>query len=164
MFQFNASTPMNSICENYLNNEKKENVDNFLLVNSDITKNEVDDVIDDVPDDEENVQVEEEKKVDESDDMFKTRLHIMMIDDIPYFYEQDINVAKAKLFLLANKLRKTFSSDDDFEEDNFSIIYKSPEEIQVVSIIDLFFFKYHKVLHTLKLDYVCQMDDESLNF
>lgn len=100
----------------------------------------------------------ERSSCEEKEEEFKSKMYILFIDDIPYFYEDDINVARANLFRLAHRLKNHLNCDQR------NILLKSPEEIEVVNIFDFSFFKYHHVLHTLRIDYVCKIDDDSLNF
>lgn len=81
------------------------------------------------------------------------RIYIISIDNVPYYYENDLTTIRKKMWQLANTYIANVSDSYETYQDKY-IMTNDMNEIQIVCPLDFILFKYSHVLHVLKIDYV----------
>lgn len=93
------------------------------------------------------------QKINDSEEDNDDRIYIISIDNVPYYYENDLTSTRKKMWQLANTYIANDSDSYEIYNDKY-IMTNDMNEIQIVCPLDFILFKYSHVLHVLKIDYV----------
>lgn len=89
---------------------------------------------------------------DDSDEDIEDKLYIISIDNIPHYYENNLENARKKMWEIANLLVKT--SSHDFDTTDYYIFTNSLDSIKIIAPYNFLLLKYHHVLFEFRIDYV----------
>jgi len=89
---------------------------------------------------------------DDSDEDIDEKLYVISIDNIPHYYEENLENARKKMWDIANLLIK--SSCQNFDTTDYYIFTNSLDEIKIIAPYNFLLLKYHHVLFEFKIDYV----------
>ena len=107
-----------------------------------------DEQVDVESEDEPSLQVESEVEVEsEAEEEF----YVISIDDVPYFYEKDFELATTKVYTMTRSINNI--NNREFKNSYIRENENCCEELSlnVVRHIDLFIFSYDYVLHSIKI-------------
>jgi hypothetical protein len=89
---------------------------------------------------------------EDSDEDIEEKLYVISIDNIPHYYEENLENARKKMWDIANLLIK--SSSRDFDTTDYYIFTNSLDEIKIIAPYNFLLLKYHHVLFEFKIDYI----------
>ena len=128
---YEASCPLNKAsCKNCLYNTPVYSVNEEEHMDDEIEKINYDD--------------DDEDEVD--------KLYIITIDDIPYYYENDLPTARSKMWSIANNLVK--NDNNNLENSNNYIFTNNLNKVSLISPYSFFGLNYHYTICELSIEYV----------
>ena len=87
---------------------------------------------------------------DDEDEDNEDRIYILMVNGVPYYYDNNLLSARRTMMKLAKKLMLS----QDPEDPDMYIMTNNDNELKIVIPYDFLFVKYSQTIHTLKIDYV----------
>jgi len=104
---------------------------------------------------EEEIVTQEEKLNDgDEDEDDEERIYIISINDVPYYYEDDLTSARSTMWSLAKTtLQKNADENENLESTSY-IFTNNLNNLSIITPYNLFFFYYHQTMCDLKIDYV----------
>ena len=125
-------------------------IDNYS--HDDIEEDKEEDVEEDVGE-EDNEDAEKLNENDEDEDV-SDKLYIISLNDVPYYYEDDLDSARKTMWNLAkNMLYKNSLENDDYESTSY-IFTNNLNNLSIITPYNFLFFYYHQTLCDVKIDYV----------
>jgi hypothetical protein len=87
---------------------------------------------------------------DDEDEDNEDRIYILMVNNVPYYYDNNLSSARRTMMKLAKKLMLS----QDPEDPDMYIMTNNDNELKIIIPYDFLFVKYSQTIHTLKIDYV----------
>lgn len=87
---------------------------------------------------------------DDEDEDSEDRIYIIIVNDRPYYYNNNLFSARKTMMKLAKKL----ITSNDLDEPDKYIMTNNDNEVKIVIPYDFLFVKYSHTIHTIKIDYV----------
>jgi hypothetical protein len=103
--------------------------------------------------DEQNNECEDRLNYNDMDESsFEEKIYIISMNNIPYFYDDNLSSIRNTMWDIANNLLK--DKDNDFDSSKHYILTNNSNEIKIICPYNfLWFFNYNHTVAELKIDY-----------
>lgn len=96
-------------------------------------------------------EINEQKNDDQEND----EIYVIMVDNIPYYYEYDLKNAKMKILNMAKKIcTNHINNEIGIDENDVKILINNDLEIDIIVTYDFILTKYTQTLYSLKIENV----------
>jgi hypothetical protein len=131
------------------NTESIENNDGIFEMDEDQTLNKTE-----TKDSSNQTTIDEKINEDDEDENKNDKLYVISIDNIPYYYEQDLISARAKMWSLGTNIMKETDNDDFTFNPRCIFANNCQNKISVVSQYSFLGFYYNHTICELEINYV----------
>ena len=89
---------------------------------------------------------------DEDESTIEDKVYIISMNNIPYFYDDNLNSVRNTMWDIANNLLK--NNDNEYDSSKHFILTNNSDEIKIIYPYNFFwFFNYNHTVAELKIDY-----------